>query len=583
MARETPLIPRSEFADARLDLAPRHEFSSDGRWLSWLEPLPRPPGGHVGGFRVHVCSVADPEQRWVLPVEPLLASMWTFGDAVLGSACGPNDALFRQLVRIAADGSSVRWLNPSGYDSDITTRITSDLPDLVVAGFMRGHHWRIQRINLRSGEAIDLWQGDVEHQLYWAVDSRLELRLLGQLRNPGKHYSIEWQCRPEGRDDWTLLPGHDEYEFVDVAGRLPGNIFLMHGRRDRDKFLVVDLTGARPPRPMTDAERREDLEHAGFGYGIKPQFNLDAIKARVGRPIGDVGDLTARQCVLVEARGTCDAWLYDADTDRLTRLHPTRRALPLARRVKVGVTSGGTTLNGFLTRPRGTRRGTRLPGVLVCPRTNTDDDLLQPGQHDFVSQWLANRGYVVLQVNTELIGRHRQFRELGPRHLTQLLGAGQWLVDAGHCEAGRIGVLGDAVLGAWSALWLLTEAPALFGAGALQLPPIDLREFVAGLDEQFGDDRSCFGDEFTDGAPPDETFLESLSLVGRLPLLCAALTVLDSADPTNDIAWRSGYATIEQLREHTKVTAVAAGNSWGAAIEEHFAKHLGGRAEPRSV
>ena len=126
--------------------------------------------------------------------------------------------------------------------------------------------------------------------------------------------------------------------------------------------------------------------------------------------------------------------------------------------------SDGTKLEAILTLPRGAGE-TNLPMVLLPhggPIGVQDD-----WYYDDDAQFLASRGYLVLQVNYRGSGgRGEDFREAaylkwGTRVQQDLIDGVKWAIDQHYADPGRICVYG-ASFGGYSAMMATIRAPGLF-------------------------------------------------------------------------------------------------------------------------
>lgn len=216
--------------------------------------------------------------------------------------------------------------------------------------------------------------------------------------------------------------------------------------------------------------------------------------------------------VLLQAGGDRDpgAWyLYNADARSLTRLLAAREEIDPQRmgerRPFHFDTSDGMTLTGFITLPAGIAEPSKLPTVLLPhggPHAAGDD-----WGFDTDAQFLASRGYLVLQINFRgSLGRGRSFKEAGYLHWgtriqDDLIEGVRWAIDQGYTDPKRICAYG-ASFGAYSAMMVATKAPGLLRcavgyAGLYDLPMMytkgDIRENRSGrnyLTRVIGQDRA---------------------------------------------------------------------------------------------
>ncbi len=164
------------------------------------------------------------------------------------------------------------------------------------------------------------------------------------------------------------------------------------------------------------------------------------------------------------------AWyLFNRQTRKVSKLLASREGLEIARmgerrpiRFK---TSDGLELDGFLTLPAGVTSPQKLPMVLLPhggPHGITDE-----WAFDTDAQFLASRGYLVLQVNYRGSGgRGYEFeraghRRWGTRIQDDLLDGVRWSIAQGYTDPARICVYG-ASFGAYSAMMTAARAPELF-------------------------------------------------------------------------------------------------------------------------
>ena len=143
----------------------------------------------------------------------------------------------------------------------------------------------------------------------------------------------------------------------------------------------------------------------------------------------------------------------------------------------------GLTLNGYLTLPKGTM-GERLPMVLYVHGGPWSRDYWG---YDKTVQFLANRGYAVLQVN------FRGSSGYGRKHMTAAVGefAGKmqndlidgvrWAVEKGIADPERIGILGFSY-GGYAALAGMTFTPDVFACGVSINGPSNLISFSESKD-----------------------------------------------------------------------------------------------------
>ncbi len=164
-------------------------------------------------------------------------------------------------------------------------------------------------------------------------------------------------------------------------------------------------------------------------------------------------------------------YAYDRESRELEFLFTTRPALEryaLAPRKPVVITArDGLELVSYLTTPLGVEPK-KLPMVLYVHGGPWGRD--QWG-YDPIAQWLANRGYAVLQVNFRAsTGFGKKFMNAGNREWGvgsmqhDLTDAVQWAVDQGIADPAKVAIMGGSY-GGYATLAGLTFTPQLYACG----------------------------------------------------------------------------------------------------------------------
>lgn len=168
------------------------------------------------------------------------------------------------------------------------------------------------------------------------------------------------------------------------------------------------------------------------------------------------------------------AWyLFDRSRGEVSQLLASREGIDPSRmgerrpfRFKAG---DGLELDGYMTIPAGAGEPARLPTVLLPhggPHASGDG-----WAFDNDAQFLASRGYLVLQVNFRgSLGRGDRFERAGflrwgTRIQDDLLDGLRWAIDQGYADADRICAYG-ASFGAYSAMMVAVRAPELIKCAA---------------------------------------------------------------------------------------------------------------------
>ncbi|WP_285504337.1 S9 family peptidase [Actinokineospora sp. NBRC 105648] len=366
----------------------------------------------------------------------------------------------------------------------------------------------------------------------------------------------------------------------------------------------------------------EDPGHDVVGVGTDPdgearlavvrreRAHLEALRADVR---ADVAALLAARAGEVTVLGGDDAdrtWLvrylvddgpaefrvYDRATRRTTPLFThstTLDGLPLARVEPFGFTArDGLAIHGYLTSPPGVPRA-GLPTVVVVHGGPWTRDLWGfRGE----TQWLANRGYLALQVNFRgSTGYGKDFvnagdRQWGAAMQDDLLDAVSHAIGRGWTDPHRVAIYGGSY-GGYAALVGVTFTPEVFRCGVAVAAPSDLRTFLAAVP---GKELSGLTQRLWRrvGHPEhDADMLWARSPLSRIDRLRVPLLVAHGAnDPRVPAAEAEQAVAVLRAKgiDHEYLLFPDEGHAFTrprnrlafyAAAERFLARHLGGRAE----
>ncbi len=288
--------------------------------------------------------------------------------------------------------------------------------------------------------------------------------------------------------------------------------------------------------------------------------------------------------------------LYDRNSGRLESLQPAQpdlQRLTFAKKRPFTCRArDGLTLHGYLTLPLGVPAQNLPTVMLVHGGPNARDRWT----FDAEVQWLANRGYAVVQVNYRgSSGYGRAFRSAAEHewgHKTQydVLDALAWAVAEGVTDPACVGVMGFS-FGGYMALGAMALSPGVFAAGVSLCGFSSLLSFIGDIEQLSAGQKAWLEGHI--GNP--ETELELLK--ARSPLYAAehvtgpSLVVHGVHDPQSPIA--ESTQMVEALRQEDKDVHYLVFEDEGhgfertenrlhyyATVEAFLAQHLGGEAEP---
>lgn len=609
----TALIPRSLlFADPERT-SPR--LSPDGQQIAWLAP-------HEGRMRIRIASLRGGEEQMLGDdTDSSVADIrWAAdGRHVLCTADDGGDENWRLHAIDVATGTD-RALTPAeGVQAELLA-VEPSAPDRVLVALNErdpaSHD--VHEIDLSSGQR-KLVLRNPGAMIEFVADADLTVRAgiiadddgsqSVMVRRPG---DAHWRTllRAEGQDAMAL-------EVVGVSGDGRRAHVLSSGDADTTRLLAIDCdTGAtevlaadpdhdvggvrlcpRTRRPQYAVVTRERQELIALDPAVGG--DLDALR---GLTEGDF-DVTAHDADdrLWIVTSTADAhprrhWLYDRATGQGEILFDELPALSghtLAPTTPFALTArDGLGLHGYLTFPVGVEpRG--LPAVLVVHGGPWDRDVWG---FDPQVQWLANRGYLCVQVNfRSSAGYGKAFlsagdREHGGKVHDDLLDAVRWVTERGYADPERVAIYGGSY-GGYAALIGATTSPEAFRCAVALAAPVNLLTVIDSMPPYWGPLRAMWTQRVGDpDTEPDFLWERSpLSRIGdlRVPLLLAQ----GANDPR--VPRTEAEQLVEALRDrgvdHTYLEFADEGHglvnqgnrlAFFREAEAFLARHLGGRAEP---
>jgi dipeptidyl aminopeptidase/acylaminoacyl peptidase len=506
---------------------------------------------------------------------------------------------------------------------------------LVALNLRDRHAFDMYRIDLETG-AVTLEATNPGDVLTWKTDIDFVIRAATAF--DGKTLSSIIRVRDAADKPWrdlVVMPFERALfagEVVGgslVAGFDPdGKSLLIHSalHSDKGRLVRVDLqTGEELSVLAQDAqsdvaEKSDDadpsvilnpithaLQAVEFDYTTRHWFFLDPqIQSdfeKISREASGFIDLISRDRAdrkWIVARRRSDAsasyYVFDRETKRLTQLFneiPALARFTLAPKKPVVIKArDGLQLVSYLTTPPGVE-GKRLPLVLLIhggPWVRDSDN------YDPEVQFLANRGYAVLQVNYRgSTGFGIDFFNAGTNQWgrgTQedLFDAVQWAIDNGTADPKRIAAMGWSG-GGFATLRALEMKPELFACGVDGVGPGDIATLFRSFPSYWSNIMARWRRR-AGNADHDDKLNRAISPLYHVDAIRAPLLIGQGQnDPRVTIA--NTNAMVEALRKTKRevIYVVYPDEGHGFArpennldfygrVEEFLAKHLGGRAEP---
>ena len=610
------LIPRRILFGNPERISPR--ISPNGASLAWIAP-------HDGVLNV-----------WTAPVGPDGVD-WDSAQVVTDDA----DRGIR-VFQWAHDGRHLLYLQDTGgdenwrlYDVDVTTMrrrdltpfegvqaqilaTEKDLPDQVLVGLNRDNPalHDVYRLNLTSGDLVK----EVENPGFagWVADTKLVTRVGIGLEPDG---SLVVKVRDGADGEWRLLltlPAEDALTSAPIAISPDGATILAISSlgADTGRLVRVDLgSGAQaviaedPDADVSGVRVHPDTREPQVVTWVKerteyrvldPALEADVAAIRALHP-GDP-DIVAHDhsdmvwlVAFTNDTGPIPYFLYDRQRREgrfLFDHQPELSQYELAPMEPFSFQArDGLTIHGYLTFPPGVGRK-NLPMVLNVHGGPWGRDVWG---FDPEAQWLANRGYLCVQVNFRgSTGYGKAFvnagdREWGNAMQNDLTDAVEFAIGQGWADRERVAIYGGSY-GGYAALAGVTFTPDLYRCAVDIVGPSNLQTLIETIPPYWQPQIALFHQRV--GNPEtDAEFLWSRSPLSRAASIKTPLLIAQGAnDP------RVKQAESEQIVaalkdagiDHEYMLFPDEGHGFAkpenrlkfyAAAERFLARHLGGRAE----
>ena len=492
--KDVPLIPLELFfGDAKVTNV---KISPDGRFISFVAPL--------DGFKNIWVMDRESGEKWPVTREKgreVVWYQWAWnGEQILYFQDVDGDENFRIFAVDYRGKGEPKLLTPEKDVQALPIRSHPDFPDEVLIHMNERDRslMDIYRLNTRAGELELVFEnrvgassliadeklqlvaysvpleeggfavyarrrGQFEHLFDVSQEDELATGLLharnGKLymlssvgRNTNALVEIDLETLEE-----QVLASDDEYDL--------GFDFLFHPRaprpeaigvvREKLEWIVLD------PEVEGDFERIGELESGFFTVASRDESNRWWI-------VSFEGD-----------RQSAHYYLYDResrDAELLFVARPELEKYPLAEMKPITyVARDGLKIHGYLTLPVGVEPK-NLPVVVLVHGGPWARDVWR---YNPIVQWLANRGYAVLQINFRgSAGYGKNFinagqREWGGKMQDDITDGVRWLIEQGIADPNRIAIMGGSY-GGYATLVGVAFTPELYRCGVDIVGPSNL-------------------------------------------------------------------------------------------------------------
>lgn len=370
-------------------------------------------------------------------------------------------------------------------------------------------------------------------------------------------------------------------ERTEVAGDAQYDVTGVTFSPKTKALIAASIVGERVRWTVLD--RAYDADFAALAEQVPGDIGIESI---------DRDDRIWLVSSMIDA-GSLSYWSYDRTTRRAEKLFAARPALEgytLAPMEPISFAArDGLTIHGYLTTPAGVD-AKNLPAVLLVHGGPWARDTWG---YNGVVQWLANRGYAVLQPNFRgSIGYGKAHLNAGDREWagtmhTDLLDAKAWLVQNRIAAPTRVAIMGGSY-GGYAVLTALAFEPLAFACGIDIVGPSNLNTLLGSIPPYWETLRATFTRRMGD----TEEFLAAQSPLHRAHEIRVPLLIGQGAnDPRVKIA-ESDQIVAAMRERDLPVTYIVFDDEghgfarpenskrFNAAVERFLHDNLFGRLEP---
>jgi dipeptidyl aminopeptidase/acylaminoacyl peptidase len=608
-----PLVPRQVLFGNPERFSPR--VSPDGSRLGWIAP-------DEGILNV-----------WVAPRDDITAAMAVTHDRERGIRAFFWAHDQRHLLYVQDKGGDENWriyavdlidggvrdMTPFDDVQAQVIEVNKHFPDRILVGLNKDNPQLhdVYNLDLASGELTKV--ADNPGFVAWVVDAEMAVR--GAIA-PTPEGGSKILVRATEDEPWQVLldvPPDDALSSAPIAFSANGRFLLTQSSVDVDagRLMWIDIStgdyevvAEDPQYDVAEVRLHPDKRHVQVVSFQRERMEMVVMDPEIAGDIealhnyhpGELGllnrdDADAFWLVsYVSDDGPVHYVLWDRAAQRATHLFAHQPALskyqlahmePFAFAARDGVM-----IYGYLTFPPDSDRH-NLPAVLDVHGGPWHRDVWG---YNAEAQWLANRGYLCVQVNFRgSTGYGKDFVNLGNKQWgaamqDDLLDAVAWVTDRGYADPSRVAIYGGSY-GGYAALAGAAFTPDVFAAAVDIVGPSNLKTLIESIPPYWAPLVAQFHTRV--GNPETEAdFLWERSPLSKADQIRIPLLIAQGAnDP------RVKQAESEQIVAALKERGIDyqymlfpdEGHGFAqpenrlkfyAAAEAFLARHLGGRAEP---
>lgn len=607
-----PLIPRTVLFGNPEKTSPL--LSPDGKHLAYLAPDKKDV------LQVWVRTIGKQDDRKITADKKrgIRMHFWTYdGDHLLYLQDAEGDENFHVYsanikTGLVRDLTPFQGVKAQGVDMD--RKFPGEI--LVGLNLRDKRKFDLYRINLKSG-AVELEEENPGNILGFVTDPEFKVRAAVAATFDGG-FDLLYRDRP-GDKFHTLRHWGPEEQGSPLGFSADGKTLYVMGNHDANTMRLLALDPATKNETVIAEDPRYDLG----GALIHPEkrtiqavsFNKDKVvwqildksiagdwaalgKVRKGQYAVSSRDHDDRTWLVSYTTDDGPVYYYVYDRERkkaelLFSHQPKLEGLPLASMQPISYKSrDGLEIHGYLTTPRGVP-SKNLPAVLLVHGGPWARD---SWGYNGTVQWLANRGYAVLQVNFRgSSGYGKSFLNAGNREWAgkmhdDVIDGVNWLTKQGIAHPKKIAIMGGSY-GGYATLVGLTFTPDVFACGVDIVGPSNIISLIKTIPPYWAPFKAMFSKRVGD-IEKDEELLKSRSPLFHVHKITAPLLIGQGANDPR-VKQAESDQIVEALRKSGKAVEYLLYSDEGhgfarpenrlhfnAHVEAFLARYLGGRAEP---
>ncbi len=607
-----PLIPRKILFDNPTRTSP--QISRDGKYLAYIAPDDK----NVLQVWLQTLGQEQEEPRRLTNDKKrgIRSYFWTYNPEqliYLQDTDGDEDF---HLYSVNIQTNLVRDLTPfEGVKAQVID-LDHHFPDTILVGLNINDRQKfdVYRLNLQTG-AVEFDTENPGNIVDWTANSKFEI-LVALAATEDAGYDLLY--RPTVESAWELLRHWSSEDQGGAVGFAEDeNILYVIGSHDANaqRLLALDLTTKAETIIAEDREydlsnilfhtRERRIQAISF-YKEKAEWQI--LDEEIAPDFAALKEVRPGQYSIISRDLDNENWIvgyltddgpvyyyfYNRKSKSATLLFsnkPELEDLPLVPMKPIAYAArDGLTIHGYLTLPMGGE--TPLPCVLLVHGGPWARDTW--GYNSMV-QWLANRGYGVLQVNFRgSSGYGKDFLnagncQWGKTMHDDLIDAVNWLVEQGIGDHSKIAIMGGSY-GGYATLAGLTFTPDTFACGVDIVGPSNLITLIDSVPPYWKPMMAMFQHRI--GARENEDFLKSRSPLFFVDKIEKPLLIGQGANDPR-VKQAESEQIVAAMEKAGKPVEYALYTDEGhgfarpenrlhfyALTEEFFGRYLGGQFEP---